>query len=53
MRSGEREKALVVFDRALEIAPGEAGTRPSEVRILIDRRNAWRPSAARTKRCDA
>jgi tetratricopeptide (TPR) repeat protein len=37
MRSGEYEKALAVFDHALEIAPGEFGTRHSELKILLDK----------------
>ena len=37
MRSGEYEKALAVFDHALAIAPGEFGTRHSEIKILLDK----------------
>jgi tetratricopeptide (TPR) repeat protein len=35
LRSGEYEKALDAFDRALVVAPGEAGTRHSEISILL------------------
>jgi tetratricopeptide (TPR) repeat protein len=37
MRTGKYEKALAVFDHALAIAPGEFGTRHSEIKILLDK----------------
>ena len=36
MRSGEFEKALACFEQAQARAPGEAGTRHSEIGILLD-----------------
>jgi hypothetical protein len=37
MRAGEKEKAIVLFERAYNIAPGELETRHTEIRILLDK----------------